>query len=119
MAKPKRSMTDVLAEIAAQEASGNMAALQTVPLSRGNVTAGNVARDDGVTSRSVTTPDGFKIRQRIERPHASIYAHPKVFRAIREIAAAEGRKPHDLFTDGLRLMFERYGRDFDKLNRGE
>ncbi len=45
-------------------------------------------------------PEGYKRRVRYEKPHASIYAHPKVFKALREIAAATDCKPHDLYIEG-------------------
>ena len=111
-------MADALAEIASQGAA-NVATLPRDHVATESVARDDVARDHVVPSRSGTTPEGFKIRQRVEKPHASIYAHPKVFKAIREIAAAEGRKAHDIYMDGLRLVLQQYGRDFDKLNRGE
>ncbi|MCJ2134443.1 hypothetical protein MKK69_10330 [Methylobacterium sp. J-026] len=49
--------------------------------SRGNVVFGPAA-DEPVG------PEGYKRRVQYEKPHASIYAHPKVFKALREIAAA-------------------------------
>ncbi|WP_237482578.1 hypothetical protein [Lichenibacterium dinghuense] len=69
--------------------------------------------------RENETPDGMKVRQRVERPHASLYAHPRVFKKLREIAAAEDCKPHDLYVEGLRMVLERYGYDLDKIERGE
>ena len=89
-------------------------------LSRGNVVPDHVApvrslaREDPEPER-----DGYKRRVRFEKPHASVYAHPKVFKALREIAAAQDCKPHDLYLEGLRLVLRTYGRDFDALNRGE
>lgn len=65
------------------------------------------------------TPDGYRIRVRREKPHASLYAHPRVFDVIKELAAAQRKRPHDLYIEGLRLMLARYGHDFDKLDRGE
>ena len=69
--------------------------------------------------RGNETPDGLKVRQRIEKPHASLYAHPRVFKKLREIAAAEDCKAHDLYVEGLRLVLASYGYDLDKLERGE
>lgn len=69
--------------------------------------------------RDNETADGMKVRQRIEKPHASLYAHPRVFKKVREIAAAEDCKAHDLYVEGLRLVLARYGYDLDKLERGE
>ncbi len=69
--------------------------------------------------RDNETADGMKVRQRIEKPHASLYAHPRVFKKLREIAAAEDCKAHDLYVEGLRLVLAQYGYDLDKLERGE
>lgn len=69
---------------------------------------------------NVTTPRGFNVRkERIEKPHQSVYAHPVVFRELRKIAAAEDVKPQDLYREGLREVFRRRGLDFDALDRGE
>jgi len=125
MAKaPRPSINDQLAAIAAQGASN----VTTFP--RGNVETGNGQRDNATPdhvapvpaarlSPDAEVPDGFKRRVRVEKPHASVYAHPKVFKAIREIAAAQGCKPHDIYLEGLRLALRAHGRDFDALNRGE
>ena len=69
--------------------------------------------------RGNETSDGMKVRQRIEKPHASLYAHPRVFKKLREIAAAEDCKPHDLYIQGLRMVLASYGYDLDKLEKGE
>ena len=63
--------------------------------------------------------DGMKVRQRIEKPHVSLYAHPRVLKKLREIAVAEDCKPHDLYVQGLRLVLKSYGYDLDKLESGE
>ena len=85
-------------------------------------------RDDATTlsrrpvstrQRENETADGMKVRQRIEKPHASLYAHPRVFKKLREIATAEDCKAHDLYVEGLRMVLARYGYDLDKLERGE
>lgn len=76
-------------------------------------------RNISTRKRDNETPEGMKVRQRVERPHASLYAHPRVFKKLREIAVAEDCKPHDLYVEGLRLVLERYGYDLDKLERGE
>lgn len=63
-------------------------------------------------------PHGFKTRKsRIEKPHQSVYAHPDVFRELRKIAAAEDKKPQELYREGLREVFRRRGLDFDALDR--
>jgi hypothetical protein len=67
----------------------------------------------------VSAPPGFRVRTRIEKPHVSLYAHPKVLDTVREIARAEGRKAHDIYIDGLKLILAQRGFDFDRLNRGE
>jgi len=77
---------------------------------RGNVTT---------RKRGDMTAEGLKIRQRIEKPHVSLYAHPRVLKKLREIAAAQDCKPHDLYIEGIRLVLASYGYDFDKLERGE
>lgn len=69
--------------------------------------------------RGNVTEDGLKIRQRIEKPHVSLYAHPRVLKKLREIAVAEDCKPHDLYVQGLRLVLKSYGYDLDKLESGE
>ena len=69
---------------------------------------------------NVTTPRGFNVRkERVEKPHQSVYAHPLVFRELRKIAASEEVKPQELYREGLREVFRRRGLDFDALDRGE
>ena len=85
---------------------------------RGNVTTLS-RRPVSTRKRENETADGMKVRQRIEKPHASLYAHPRVFKKLREIAAAEDCKAHDLYVEGLRMVLARYGYDLDKLERGE
>jgi len=64
-------------------------------------------------------PKGFNVRkERIEKPHQSLYAHPSVFRTIRQIAATEDCKPQDLYREALRLMLAKRGFDFDRLDAG-
>ncbi|MGU3330377.1 hypothetical protein FV228_02875 [Methylobacterium sp. WL18] len=128
--KPRPSINDQLARMATQ------AQAPTVEAPRDSIVTGQ--RDDVTTLQrdsvtafprvSVTTynvvsepagPEGYKRRVRYEKPHASIYAHPKVFKALREIAAATDCKPHDLYVEGLRMVLRQHGRDFDALNRGE
>jgi hypothetical protein len=128
--KPRPSINDQLARLAAQ-APSSVATSPRDPvvtgqrddvttLQRENVTTlprGNVAPDP--VAAEPVGPEGSKRRIRYEKPHASIYAHPKVFKALREIAAATDCKPHDLFIEGLRLVLRQHGRDFDALNRGD
>ena len=121
--KPRPSINDQLARIASQVPTNlatlprdSVATLQREDVALGNVITGNVA--DGVVAE-VAGPDGYKRRVRYEKPHASLYAHPKVFKALREIAVAQDCKPHDLYLEGLRLVLRAHGRDFDALNRGE
>ena len=134
MAKtPRPSIADQLAGIAAtrprddvttlqrgnmdlgqiEEVSERTAALDTDskpnPKPRGNVTT---------RKRGNVTPEGLKIRQRIEKPHVSLYAHPRVLKKLREIAAVEDCKPHDLYVEGLRMVLKSYGYDYDKLEKG-
>ena len=131
--KARPSINDQLARIAAQAPSS----LTTFPrdhavtLERDDVTtlqrdemdpAANGMRPSSVAKSmppEVEGPAGYKRRVRYEKPHASIYAHPKVFKALREIAVAQDCKPHDLYLEGLRQVLRQHGRDFDALNRGE
>jgi hypothetical protein len=127
--KPQRkTITDALAEIAAQapDATPVPAARDHVardhdprPAHSPEVQTGAQAPRDRVTTHHLsagTDEDGYRLRVRREKPHASIYAHPKVFAAIRDIANAQRRKPHDLYVEGLRLMLAQYGLDFDELD---
>lgn len=128
--KPRPSINDQLARLAAQSpapaaeaprepvATGQREGVTTLPrdsvetLSRGNITSEQAVSEP-------VGPEGYKRRVRYEKPHASIYAHPKVFKALREIAAATDCKPHDLYLEGLRIVLRQHGRDFDALNRGD
>jgi hypothetical protein len=115
MAKPQRrtiNINDALAEIAATSEPAHAA-----PLPRGHVTPGPMGHRDVPVGG--TTPDGYRIRVRKEKPHVSLYAHPKVFATIRDLAASQRKRPHDLYAQGMRLMLKQYGFDFDALNRGE
>jgi hypothetical protein len=123
--KPRPSINDQLARIAST-APPNVATApreDVTTLQRDDVRPGNVSRSDVARDRVEAAepigPDGYKRRVRYEKPHASVYAHPKVFKALREIAAATDCKPHDLYLEGLRLVLRQHGRDFDALNRGE
>lgn len=123
--KPRLSINDQLAKIAAQ-APANAATSQrddVTTLQRDDVGSSPVKSQptlrDNVATSEPEGPEGYKRRVRYEKPHASIYAHPKVFKALREIAAAQDCKPHDLYVEGLRLVLRQHGRDFDALNRGE
>ena len=59
----------------------------------------------------------MRSRMRREKPHGSFYASPAVFRTLRQLAAAEDVKQHDVLVEGLQLMSERYGFDYDELDR--
>ena len=118
--KPRPSINDQLARIAAQTPAAEPSRDNVSTLPRGDVEAlprRNVVSESGVEEPA--GPDGYKRRVRYEKPHASIYAHPKVFKALREIAAATDCKAHDLYIEGLRMVLRQHGRDFDALNRGE
>lgn len=122
--KPRPSINDQLAQIAAKGPTPSDVA--TLPrdavetLERGSVATdhSNAGRAAALNAPEVER-DGYKRRVRFEKPHASVYAHPKVFKALREIAVAQDCKPHDLYLEGLRLVLRAHGRDFDALNRGE
>ena len=131
---PRPSITDQLAGIAATRPRDNVTPLQhedVEEVPRGTVTERVAAidstgrfdlqpRGNVVTrKRGNVTAEGLKIRQRIEKPHVSLYAHPRVLKKIREIAAVEDCKPHDLYVEGLRLVLKSYGYDYDKLEAGE
>ena len=136
MAKaPRPSIADQLAAVAATRPRDNVATLENYAVEESaqakspepapTPTSG---RDHASTSsrgpvntrkRGNETSDGMKVRQRIEKPHASLYAHPRVFKKLREIAAAEDCKPHDLYVQGLRMVLASYGYDLDKLEKGE
>lgn len=123
--KPRPSINDQLAKIAAQAPSNVATASRddAATSQRDDVTTARTAASpkprDNVAAAEPEGPEGYKRRVRYEKPHASIYAHPKVFKALREIAAAQDCKPHDLYVEGLRLVLRQHGRDFDALNRGE
>ena len=63
-----------------------------------------------------TDENGYRLRVRREKPHVSLYAHPRVFAAIRDLAHAQRKRPHDLYVEGFRLMLAQYGLDFDELD---
>ena len=139
MAKtPRPSIADQLAAVAATRPRDDVKQLSRDEASQQPEVAAPVPqvepkpesdqRDNATTSsrrlvstrqRGNETADGMKVRQRIEKPHASLYAHPRVFKKLREIAAAEDCKAHDLYIEGLRMVLARYGYDLDKLERGE
>jgi hypothetical protein len=140
MAKPQRkSINDALAEIASQ-VSGPVARDHVEPdnaprttsprddvvrdhAQRGNVVLAPMERDHverdhvpGYYPRGETDEDGYRVRIRREKPHVSLYAHPRVLAAIRDLAIAQRKKPHDLYVEGMRLMLTQYGLDFDELD---
>jgi hypothetical protein len=126
--KPRPSINDQLARIAAQAPVAEAPRDSVITGQRDDVTTlqredvAAVPRGNAASDRVADEPggpEGYKRRVRYEKPHASIYAHPKVFKALREIAAATDCKPHDLYIEGLRLVLRQHGRDFDALNRGE
>jgi hypothetical protein len=90
-------------------------------------TVATFARESGstrprgnVSTHDIERPKGFNVRPpRIEKPHQSVYAHPKVFAVLRLIAATEEKKPQDLYKEGLRAVLSKRGYDFDKLDAGE
>lgn len=110
--KPRRKLGDVASGIREMATSApppvSAEPIHEVTLPRGNVAASGIQ------------PRGFNVRkERVEKPHQSVYAHPVVFRELRKIAAAEGVKPQELYREGLREVFRRRGMDFDALDRGE
>lgn len=119
MRKKPASINDQLARIASAAPTSIAQRDDANTLPRDSVVTDPVARDNVTTREEPAGPEGYKRRVRYEKPHASIYAHPKVFKALREIAVAQDCKPHDLYLEGLRLVLRAHGRDFDTLNRGE
>jgi hypothetical protein len=137
MAKPQRkSINDALAEIASQAPAPTAPArdqMETDNVPRGHGPRVDVGRDHATAGSLVpmarentpgrhlaagTDEDGYRVRIRREKPHVSLYAHPRVFAAIRDLAVAQRKKPHDLYVEGLRLMLAQYGLDFDELDGG-
>ncbi len=127
MAKPqRRNINDALADLVAQAPVGRDHVVSDnapgtlgprIDVGRENVVH-HVGRDNVSTSHlsAGTDDDGYRIRIRREKPHVSLYAHPRVFAAIRDLAVAQRKKPHDLYAEGLRLMLAKYGLDFDELD---
>ncbi len=136
MAKPqRRTINDALAEISAQTPvtssvgrdhvttdDGPRAPPPRIDVGRDHVADAGapLGRDHVVTHHlsAGTDEDGYRIRVRREKPHVSFYAHPRVFSAIRDLANAQRKKPHDLYVEGMRLMLAQYGLDFDELDGG-
>jgi hypothetical protein len=140
MAKPQRkNINDALADLAAQApvnvardhvetenapvATGPREGVERDHVPIGNVVRAPVVRDHvardhvpGYYPTSGTDEDGYRVRIRREKPHVSLYAHPRVFNAIRDLAVAQRKKPHDLYVEGMRLMLAQYGLDFDELD---
>ena len=107
------------AEKSSRDPASNRQSSPPVPSDTRDISV-TVSRDHVLTRRHANEPeDGLKIRQRIEKPHVSLYAHPRVLKKLREIAVAEDCKPHDLYVQGLRLVLNSYGFYFDKLERSE
>lgn len=82
-------------EAMAQEA---LPQLKPVPAAAAPAPSNVVAlqRDDATTSK--------------RSHHTSLYLHPAVRRAIREIAFQYDRKPHDLYLEGIDMMLAKYGK---------
>lgn len=113
--KPRRTMADVTAGLRDLNLSESSTAPKAIP-----ETPVNHATTRSRENVTLDKPKGFNRRkERIEKPHQSVYAHPVVFKELRKIAAAEGVKPQDLYREGLREVFRRRGLDFDRLDRGE
>lgn len=117
MKKPRRTMADVTSGLRELSSAEPLAAPETLvepelPMDH----APTRSRENVIADK----PKGFNRRkERIEKPHQSVYAHPVVFRELRKIAVAEDLKPQDLYREGLREVFRRRGLDFDSLDRGE
>jgi hypothetical protein len=134
---PRPSIADQLAQISASAAPEHVETRPREHVETENAKTDASARDHvapdeiaprmvergpvvrGKVQRGQVTAEGFRVRQRIEKPHVSLYAHPRVLKKVREIAAAEGCKAHDIYIEGLRLVLAKYGLDYDKLDSGE
>ena len=81
MSKPKVSLEAIAARQAATSAGENVVTLK---------------RDDVKVSRKAG--------------HTSLYLHPAVRKAIREIAFQFDRKPHDLYLEGIDMMLTKYSK---------
>ena len=81
MSKPKVSLEALAAKQAAKSSENNV-----VTLTRDNVK---------------TSP---------KSGHTSLYLHPAVRKAIREIAFQYDRKPHDLYLEGIDMMLTKYSK---------
>ena len=120
MTKPPRKS---LAELSAASRSSDQVIVDQVPVD--HIKSDNAPRHN-VTPSIVTKrvrgriePDGKRTVVRREKPHTSIYMHPAAMRTLRAIAVAEDCKPHDVLLEGLRMVFARFGYDFDQLDRGD
>lgn len=115
--KPRRTMADVTSGLRDMSPSEPHAVTETTSEPVGPTDHALTSPREHVSNDK---PKGFNRRkERIEKPHQSVYAHPVVFRELRKIAATEDVKPQDLYREGLREVFRRRGLNFDALDRGE
>ncbi|MGY2053213.1 hypothetical protein [Methylobacterium sp. JK268] len=89
----------------------------------GNAVTYNASADDPFAPKvsaggeQVVVPPGFKlVKARAVRPHVSVYLHPRVIAAMKDIAGARGVKVHDVYLDAIRSFLATHGQEFDKLN---
>ena len=80
MSKPAVSLTAIAAKAKAEQPENNVVTLQR----------------DATTSKKAA--------------HTSLYLHPNVRKAIREIAFQYDLKPHDLYLEGIDLMLAKYAK---------
>jgi hypothetical protein len=71
--------------------------------------AAMAAQESQLTS-NVVTLQRDDAKQSRTASHTSLYLHPNVRRAIREIAFQFDKKPHDLYLEGIDLMLAKYGK---------
>lgn len=106
-------------EVVSTVTSSREPTIATLPATFPRASEATRSRESVIRSE-IERPKGFNVRPpRIEKPHQSVYAHPKVFAALRQIAANEEIKPQDLYREGLRHVLAQRGYDFDKLDAGE
>lgn len=94
MPKNPRASLEAMVREAEERETPVIAAVPEHPATGSNVVT--LERDNAKTSR--------------RQQHTSLYLHPNVRRAIREIAFQYDRKPHDLYMEGIDMMLVKYGK---------
>ena len=66
---------------------------------------------------TMLSPDEIKPPKRDDtkaRAHVSVYLAKGVHKAVKRIALEHDMRAHDVHIEGLRLVLEKYGYDFDR-----